>query len=149
MTDHTHPSDIAKRQRPCTATTAAGQPCRGWALDGSDHCLSHQQPGEAGYARHREYAAKGGRNHVRFAKSAREVLTLPDACDLTTPQGIRQALAAALQHIISGPIDTPAAHAIAALARCQLAAVDSAELAARLERVEAMLSHINKPRRVG
>ena len=26
----------------CSATTAAGQPCRGWAMPGSDKCSSHQ-----------------------------------------------------------------------------------------------------------
>lgn len=49
-------SDLMER-RTCRGTTARGEPCKGFALPGSDYCLSHD-PERA--AQLRESRAKGG-----------------------------------------------------------------------------------------
>jgi hypothetical protein len=61
---------------------------------------------------------------------------LADDVDLTTPAGLRVALAQALRSALSLPFDASTCHAVAALVRVQLAVVDAAELTERVDRLE-------------
>jgi hypothetical protein len=112
----------------CIATTREGKPCRAWATEGSDFCLTHGQPEKV-----REAGRRGG-------QAAREKAVLSSAAfELKTPQAVADMLEIILNNMLTGALDRGLASCAGYLGQGIITALEQGDLEERIAALEERL----------
>ncbi len=116
--------------RPCAATRANGTPCAGYAISDGPYCFAHapDQAEQRDAARRR--GGQAGRVSV-LPESDVQVRTLGDVVTLVE---------ATINDVRAGRVDVRVANAVGYLANVAIKALEQADLEARLEALEAVLT---------
>jgi hypothetical protein len=112
----------------CIATTREGKPCRAWATEDSDFCLTHGQPDKV-----REAGRRGG-------QAAREKAVLPSAAfELKTPQQVASMLEHITNAMLQGQLDRGLASCAGYLGQGIIKALEQGDLEQRIAALEERL----------
>ncbi len=121
----------ANLPRHCEATTKSGQPCRGYAIEGSRYCFAHD-PAKA--AERAQAHIKGGK-----ARHGRKLATVADLSnvDLGTTEGALTVLTLALRDTLALENSVARNRALGFLATAVLDSLRVVDLDARITAIEA------------
>lgn len=120
--------------RRCTATTRKGDPCRAWAIEGSDFCYMHD-PGKA--AERAAARSRGGKaRHGRHLDTSGD----PDSLELAAPGDAVAIVATAIRDTARLENSVSRNRALGYLCGVALKAFEITELAERMETIERTLA---------
>jgi hypothetical protein len=122
--------DAATTPVQCRAVAKSGEPCRAFAIEGSDLCHLHAHPEMA-----KEIGRRGGEQNRHFDPKDDQ----PDLGALKTAEDVRQMLAQAAADLRCRKIEPRMAAGLSQLATMLLKAIEVADLQAKVLRLEEKL----------
>ena len=123
----------------CVTVKINGDPCKNSAILGKAFCRWHS-PSPADIAKHLEESRRGG--HQKAWGAMPEGVPLAEeseisGLDLSTAQGVRDYMSAALYALARLPFSVKVASAVAQLASAQRACIETGDIETRLDALES------------